>query len=50
MKEQAEGGGRIPTHMDEVEKQWPPREEGELTADGARDEESIYKYLRIEYW
>jgi hypothetical protein len=51
MKEQAERDKRIPTSEDEVEKQWPSREDCTkcYQEDGSR-EMSTYKRLRIDYW
>ena len=53
LKEEYEREKRgVPTVSDEKNKQWPPREDCPKCwrVDDAWDEESVYKYLRIEYW
>jgi glycosidase len=52
MKEHAEQDHRTPTTEDEIEKRFPRTEDCPQCwkEDGAWDEDTIYKFLRVEYW
>lgn len=52
MKERAEREKWTPTREDEIKAEWPPRQQCPKCwrEDGGWDEESVYRFLRVEYW
>ena len=52
MKERAEREHRVPTKRDEIDVQWPPREDCPVCwhEDGRWNQDKVFLYLRVTYW
>lgn len=52
MKEKLEREKTTPTLQDEIDKQWPARDDCPRCwrEDGFSEEENVFRYLRLEYW